>query len=67
MREKIKIYEFQEDIDNGKLDITFEKIVDKAIELYEKERLEYQKFIQDKNIISVSSAQELLAKMLTEK
>lgn len=43
------------------------QIVDKAIGLYEKERLEYQKFIQDKNIISVSSAQELLAKMLTEK
>ena len=43
------------------------QIVDKAVELYEKEKLEYQKFIQDKNIISVSSAQELLAKMLTEK
>lgn len=43
------------------------KIIDRAIELYEKERLEYQKFIQNKNIISVSSAQELLAKMLTEK
>ena len=43
------------------------QLVDKAIELYEKERLEYQKFIQNKNIISVSSAQELLAKMLTEK
>ena len=43
------------------------QLVDKAIELYEKERLEYQKFIQNKNVISVSSAQELLAKMLTEK
>ncbi len=43
------------------------QLVDKAIELYKKERLEYQKFIQNKNVISVSSAQELLAKMLTEK
>ena len=33
MREKIKIDEFQEDIDNGKLDITFDKLVNKAIEL----------------------------------
>lgn len=43
------------------------QIVDKAIELYEKEKLEYKKFIQNKNVISVSSTQELLAKMLTEK
>ena len=33
MREKNKIDEFQEDIDNGKLDITFDKLVNKAIEL----------------------------------
>ena len=43
------------------------QIVDRAVELYEKEKLEYQKFIQNKNIISVSSAQELLSKLLTEK
>ncbi len=43
------------------------QIVDKAIELYQKERLEYLKFIQDKKITPVSTTQELLSKMLNER
>lgn len=43
------------------------KLMERAIELYEKERTEYQKFLNRKKVSKVSSAQELLAKILTEK
>ena len=43
------------------------KVVDKAVELYQKERLEYLKFIQSKKVVPVETTQELLTKMLTER
>ena len=43
------------------------KVLDKAIEIYQKERLEYLKFIQSKKVVPVETTQELLTKMLTER
>ena len=40
--------------------------LDLATKIYEKERIKYEKFIKNKKIISVSSADELLEKMLSE-
>ncbi len=41
-------------------------VVAKAIDLYQKERLEYLKFIQSKKVVPVETTQELLTKMLME-
>lgn len=43
------------------------KVVDKAIDVYQKERLEYLKFIQTKKVVPVETTQELLTKMLMER
>lgn len=43
------------------------KLLDKAIQIYEKEKVEYQNFTNNKKVVTVSSPQELLTKMLTEK
>lgn len=43
------------------------QILNKSIEIFDNEAIEYQKFLSDKKVISVSSPQELLAKMLSEK
>lgn len=43
------------------------QIMDKAINLYEAEKAEFNKYLQGKNIVSVSSPQDLLYKMMIEK
>ena len=41
--------------------------MEEASKAYNTEREEYQKFLNGKDVVNVSSTQELLAKMLTEK
>lgn len=43
------------------------QILNKSIEIFDNETIEYQKFLSKKKIIDVSTPQELLAKMLLEK
>ncbi len=43
------------------------QIMEEASKAYNTEREEYQKFLNGKDVVNVSSTQELLAKMLTEK
>lgn len=43
------------------------KVLNKSIEIFENEAIEYRKFLSDKEVIEVTTPQQLLARMLSEK